>query len=137
MPSRRSKPLFASAITGALLAAGAAAAWQYQQGQDHLRQRAEAISGGSATRGKQLFVSYGCGGCHQLNGIPQAHGQVGPPLQGLGSRAFIAGKLENRPDNLRLWIQHPQVVSPGTAMPDLGITPSQTRDLAAFLYTKS
>jgi cytochrome c1 len=67
--------------------------------------------------------------------VPQAQGKVGPPLANVGSRGIIGGRLENKPDNLRRWIEHPQAVSPGTTMPDLGVTPADARDISAFLYT--
>jgi len=102
-----------------------------------LRQKAEALTGGSALRGRQAFGAYGCGGCHAVKGVPQAAGMVGPPLDGIGTRAFLAGRLENRPDNMIRWIRDPQAVSPGTAMPDVGVPEDRARDIAAFLYTRS
>jgi cytochrome c2 len=38
---------------------------------------------------------------------------------------------------MMVWIQHPQRVSPGTAMPELGVTAADSRDMAAFLYTRT
>ncbi|HEX5181729.1 MAG TPA: c-type cytochrome [Allosphingosinicella sp.] len=95
------------------------------------------MTGGNVARGKLAFARYGCGGCHRLSGIARAHGGVGPPLDGVGARAIVAGKLENRPGNLERWIENPQKVTPGTAMPNLGVTPADARDLAAFLYTRT
>jgi cytochrome c len=60
---------------------------------------------------------------------------VGPPLTMFAQRAYIAGQLPNEPDNLIRWIQDPQTVEPGTAMPDLGVDTSTARDMAAYLYT--
>jgi hypothetical protein len=31
---------------------------------------------------------------------------------------------------------HPTVISPATAMPDLGVSRAEARDIAAFLYGK-
>ena len=50
-------------------------------------------------------------------------------------RTMIAGELPNSPDNLVRWIKDPELVEPGTAMPDLGLTDSEARDVAAYLYT--
>ena len=124
-------------IVAAAFAIGATAAGiklddRYEQ--RDTTKRAEAITGGSATRGHDLFVEKGCGGCHALTGVPQAHGLVGPPLDGVGERATIAGMLANNPDNLERWIAHPQSVVPGNAMPDLPMTVQDSQDLAAFLY---
>jgi cytochrome c1 len=33
------------------------------------------------------------------------------------------------------WIETPQAIEPGTAMPNLGVTEQRARDMAAYLYT--
>jgi cytochrome c1 len=33
------------------------------------------------------------------------------------------------------WIQHPREIERGTAMPEMGVTESDARDIAAYLYT--
>jgi cytochrome c2 len=43
--------------------------------------------------------------------------------------------LRNTPSNLTRWLRDPQGVVPGNAMPDMGITEDQARDMAAYLYT--
>lgn len=93
------------------------------------------VPGGDATRGEQRLVAYGCGSCHVIPGVPAASGRVGPPLTDFADRKFVAGRLRNEPAGLIAWIQHPQQVSPGTAMPDLGVTDADARDMAAYLYT--
>jgi cytochrome c1 len=65
--------------------------------------------------------------------VPGADAEVGPPLTGFGRRGYIAGELPNNPENLQRWIRSPQSVEPGTVMPDLGVTESDARDIAAFL----
>lgn len=90
---------------------------------------------GNPQRGKQLIVSYGCGSCHTIPGIYTARGVVGPPLYFFSRRTMIAGELPNSPDNLVRWIRDPKAVEPGTAMPDLGLSDEQARDIAAYLYT--
>jgi cytochrome c len=60
---------------------------------------------------------------------------VGPPLTTFARRAYIAGQLPNQPENLIRWIQDPQAVEPGTAMPNLRVSPVVARDMAAYLYT--
>ena len=50
-------------------------------------------------------------------------------------RAYIAGQLPNQPENLIRWLVDPQAIEPGTAMPDLDVTPELARDIAAYLYT--
>jgi cytochrome c1 len=60
---------------------------------------------------------------------------VGPNLQGIASRAYIAGVLPNTPDNMVRWIQNPQAVDEKTAMPNVGVSSRDARDIAAYLYT--
>jgi cytochrome c1 len=69
--------------------------------------------------------------------VAQANGLVGPPLTGIAERSIIAGKLANNPANLQQWISTPQSILPGNAMPDIPMTPAETRDIAAFLYTRT
>ena len=60
---------------------------------------------------------------------------VGPPLVGWARRTMVAGYLPNTPDQLVRWITAPQSVAPGNAMPNLGVTDRDARDIAAYLYT--
>ena len=92
--------------------------------------------GGDPIRGKLLLGRYSCGACHQMPGVEEADGLVGPPLATFSRRTMIAGLLPNTPSNLVLWLRHPQAVTPGNAMPDLGLTDAQARDIAAYLYAK-
>ena len=89
----------------------------------------------SASRGKQRIQAYGCGSCHQIPGIDGATGMVGPSLEGFAKRTFIAGQLPNTNDSLVRWIMVPQSVSPGNAMPNLGVSERDARDIAAYLAT--
>ncbi|HEX9014313.1 MAG TPA: c-type cytochrome [Anaerolineaceae bacterium] len=94
------------------------------------------VSGGDPGRGRQMIMSFGCGSCHTIAGIPGANGKVGPVLDSnLTQRSFIAGKLPNNPDNLMQWIMDPQGVTPGTDMPNMGVPLQSARDIAAYLYS--
>lgn len=92
-------------------------------------------TGGDAAHGKQLVQQYGCTSCHDIPSVPGPRGMVGPPLTHIASRQFIGGKLPNTPENLMQWLQNPQAVDPQNAMPNLGLTSDQSRDITAFLYT--
>lgn len=92
-------------------------------------------SGGNARTGRETIRKYGCYACHTIDGVPGAHGLVGPPLDGIGNREFIAGELPNTPANLMRWIQHPRQVEPHTVMPEMGVTEQDSRDIVAYLYT--
>jgi cytochrome c1 len=90
---------------------------------------------GDPDRGAELIVEYGCASCHVVPGVEQANGLVGPPLTSFGQRMYIAGQLPNNAENLQRWIMDPPGVEPGTAMPDLGVTAVDARDIAAYLMT--
>lgn len=93
------------------------------------------VDGGDAARGRTLIVAFGCAHCHTVPGVRQATGNVGPPLTRFADRTFVAGMLRNEPDNLLRWLRQPQSVVPGNAMPDMGLSDQQARDIAAYLYT--
>ncbi len=93
------------------------------------------MTGGTPARGKAVIRRYGCAACHSIPGIAGANGQVGPPLDGIASRTHLAGQRPNTPDNLIRWIRDPQSIQPGTAMPELGVTEQDGKDIAAYLYT--
>jgi|SRR5690606_29713722 len=94
------------------------------------------VVGGDPARAPELFREYGCGSCHVVPGVRGARGLVGPPLTDFKHRGYIAGALPNTPENLVRWIQVPQAIEPGTAMPNTGVTPADARHLAAYLYTR-
>ena len=62
-------------------------------------------------------------------------GAIGPPLDRLASRTFIAGKVQNTPQNMITWLQNPQAFDPANAMPNLGVKPEDARDITAYLFT--
>ncbi|MEA2839144.1 MAG: cytochrome c [Methylobacteriaceae bacterium] len=84
-------------------------------------------------RGADLIIANGCGTCHAIPGIAGARGNVGPPLDHIGTRVFIAGMLRNTPDNMVRWLQNPQAVIPGNAMPNMNLNDAQARDITAYL----
>lgn len=90
---------------------------------------------GDPDHGRQLIQAYGCGSCHTIPGIYTARGLVGPPLIYFSRRTMIAGELPNSPENLVRWIRNPKAVEAGTAMPALGLSDYDARDVAAYLYT--
>ena len=98
-------------------------------------QERRVVAGGTADLGPAAMVKYGCGSCHVIPGVPHADGAVGPPLTRFGERTYIAGEVGNTPENLVHWIEVPQSIEPGTAMPNLGVTEGDARNIAAYLYT--
>jgi cytochrome c len=91
---------------------------------------------GTIESGRQLIAAYGCGSCHTIPGVPGADSMAGPPLMHFYQRMYIAGRLPNTPENLIAWIQHPQTIEPGTAMPNLGVSEAEAHDIAAYLFSE-
>jgi mono/diheme cytochrome c family protein len=84
-------------------------------------------------RGKHALEQYACTTCHEIPGVTGATVPVGPSLRKLARRSYIAGVLPNTGENLVRWLREPQSVKPGTAMPDLGVSERDARDMASFL----
>ncbi len=97
---------------------------------------AEALTGGDPALAPPVFRRYGCTGCHTIPGVAGADGRVGGSLSGLRDRVYIAGVANNSAENLVIWIVAPQTFSPHSAMPATGITPTEARHLAAYLYSR-
>ena len=77
---------------------------------------------GVAARGRQVFSSAACVGCHSIAGNPAAMGVAGPNLTHVGSRSTIAaGRFPNRAAYLALWIKNARKMKPDVLMPTLGM----------------
>jgi cytochrome c len=96
---------------------------------------APAPGAGEVQRGWQLIQDYGCHSCHTVPGVPGANSLVGPPLTDWADRHYIVGMIPNTPENVSTFIQYPQSFRPGTAMPNMGVTPEDARAISAYLYT--
>ena len=68
-------------------------------------------------------------------GIPGARGNVGPPLDDYRERVYVAGRVSERagPRSSRGSVMLRRSI-PQTAMPDLGVSEAEARDIAAYLY---
>lgn len=96
---------------------------------------AAALTGGDPRRGRDCIRRYGCIACHDIPGFAGTRSHVGPPLEAYSLRMYVAGAVENKPDNLVRFLRNPRAVLPPGAMPDLGVTDPDARDIAAYLYT--
>ncbi len=90
-------------------------------------------TGSDAGRGQRLLMQYQCGSCHAIPGVSAARGVQGPSLEAFGKRSYIAGRIPNRADALARWISAPQSLVPDTAMPSMGVSAADARDMAAYL----
>lgn len=87
----------------------------------------------AALRGKEVFFSLPCAGCHAIRGT-EAAGVLGPDLTHMAGRLTLgAGTLDNTPENLRAWLRDPQAAKPGNLMPTPPLDESQLEDLAVYL----
>jgi cytochrome c len=104
-------------------------------GSNQRQHTAEVTTRGNFNRGASMIAYYGCGSCHIIPGISGASGLVGPPLSGIANRVYIAGVLQNTPENMMRWIENPRAVDEKTVMPNLGVTHKDAADIAGYLYT--
>lgn len=95
----------------------------------------EEIDIGDPERGQELISEFGCGSCHTIAGVDGAHGRAAPPLVDWTDRGFVAGSAANEPENVAQFIQDPESVSPGSAMPNLDVSEEEARHIAAYLFT--
>ena len=92
---------------------------------------------GDPVNGRRLIQEKGCGGCHTLSGVPGATGVAGPNLTNIALRPTLAGEsIPNSPEMLQRWLMNPAAIKPGTAMPNLGLSDQDARDLVAFLESQ-
>jgi len=98
-------------------------------------QVARDLTGGEPTRGPRAIRKYGCDTCHTIPGVLTADASVGPPLTQVARRVYLAGRIENTPENMLQWIRHPHSVDDRTAMPEMGVSMQDGRDIVAYLYT--
>jgi cytochrome c2 len=98
---------------------------------------AASCGGGSEahrTAHAKTLIANHCAACHQVPGVAGAQGRVGPSLDHIRGQQIIAGYFANSPDTLTRWIEHPQAMLPGNAMPDMGLSHEQAMTIADYLY---
>jgi cytochrome c oxidase subunit 2 len=98
-------------------------------------QRQPANQDGKEAAGRHVFESTACLNCHAIDGT-NGTGRFGPDLTHLMSRRTIAaGAAENTPENLRLWIQNPDAIKPGSLMPAMKLSDPELDALVRYLET--
>ena len=93
----------------------------------------QARGGANALQGQRLLAQYQCGSCHVIPDVAAARGRQGPSLKAFGKRSYIAGHVPNTPEALALWIVAPTAVVADTPMLGMGVSPTEARDMAAYL----
>jgi cytochrome c oxidase subunit 2 len=98
-------------------------------------QKAAPANDPAVEEGKRQFIANSCGTCHQIGGT-SAKGVFGPDLTHFSSRQTLgSGVAENNEENLRSWLQDPQVLKPGCLMPNMKLEDKQVQSILAYLRT--
>jgi cytochrome c oxidase subunit II len=98
-------------------------------------QQRPAVEDVGAIAGRRAFERNACMNCHAVGGRP-ANGRFGPDLTHLMSRATIAaGAAENTRQNLRLWIQNPGAIKPGSLMPAMKLSDADLDAVVSYMET--
>jgi cytochrome c oxidase subunit 2 len=98
-------------------------------------QQQAAVHDARVSAGKRVFETTACINCHAVSGTA-ANGRFGPDLAHLMSRSTLAsGAAENTPANLRLWIQNPDAIKPGSLMPAMKLSDADLDAVTAYLET--
>jgi cytochrome c oxidase subunit II len=86
-------------------------------------------------RGRQVFVSHACAGCHTIRGTSAA-GKIGPDLTHFASRTTLGAlTVPNNATELAQWIRNPQTIKPGVKMPSLPLTGRDVQGLVDYLQS--
>jgi cytochrome c oxidase subunit 2 len=100
-----------------------------------VNQQQPGVQDPAVAEGRQVFESQACISCHVVRGTA-ANGKFGPDLTHFGSRDTLAsGAADNTPANLKLWIQDPDYVKPGSLMPAMQLSSDQMDKIVAYLET--
>jgi len=98
-------------------------------------QQQPAVQDAGVSSGGRVFESTACINCHAIRGTV-ADGRFGPDLTHLMSRRTIAsGAAENTKANLRLWVQTPDAIKPGSLMPAMQLSNADLEALVDYLET--
>jgi len=98
-------------------------------------QQHPAIRDEQVREGRRVFETTACINCHAISGTA-ANGRFGPDLTHLMSRITIAsGAAENTPEKLRLWIQNPDAIKPGSLMPAMKLTDGDLDAVVSYMQT--
>ena len=100
-----------------------------------IESQVERVAGGDARRGRTALERHDCGVCHVIPGVRGAPGVVGPSLKDFAHRPNLAGKFARGEENIIRWIIDPPAMAPHTAMPAVGVSEAEARDMAAYLLT--
>jgi cytochrome c oxidase subunit II len=96
-------------------------------------QQQPAVQDEEAAAGRRVFETTACINCHAIDGTA-ATGRFGPDLTHLMSRRTLAsGAAENTRDNLRLWLETPDAIKPGSLMPAMKVSDADLDALVRYM----
>jgi cytochrome c2 len=98
-------------------------------------ERGARLTGGNPESGRKKLVQHSCGTCHIISGVPNANGTTGPSLEYWSRRSKFLDNRPNTPENLEQWLEHSSRFKPGTGMPDMDVSPEDSRDMSAYLFS--
>jgi cytochrome c oxidase subunit 2 len=101
-------------------------------------QQKRSVDDPKVNEGKLVFESLACVNCHNIAGLGQASAgaKFGPDLTHLMSRMTLgSGVIKNTPENLRAWVNDPQIAKPGCLMPSMKLTEGELDKVIDYLET--
>ena len=93
------------------------------------------LTGGDPELGRKKLGQHSCVSCHIIPGVPNADGTSAPSLEHWSWRRTFLDTYPNTPANLERWLENPSHLKSGTSMPDLNVSPQDSRDIAAYLFS--
>lgn len=96
-------------------------------------QQQPAVEDAGVAAGRRVFETTACINCHTVRGTV-ANGRFGPDLTHLMSRATLAsGAAPNDAANLRLWIEEPDRIKPGSLMPAMKLGEADLEAMVRYM----
>ena|SRR5450755_2245881 len=98
-------------------------------------ERGAKLTRGNPEVGRKKLGHYSCVSCHVIPGVPKGEGKSGPSLDHWNGRRTFLNTYPNTPENLEKWLDKPSHRKPGTNMPDIIVSPQDSRDMTAYLFS--
>jgi cytochrome c len=99
-------------------------------------ERGAKLTGGNPEAGRKKLAQRSCVSCHVIPGVPHGEGKSGPSLAHWSGRStFLNGAYQNTPAEVEKWLDRPSHRKRGTNMPDIDLSPQESRDMAAYLFS--
>jgi len=98
--------------------------------------RGARLTGGDPQSGRKKLAQRSCVSCHTIPGVVHGEGKSGPSLEHWHRRStFLDGLYQNTPENVEKWLDKPSHRKLGTHMPDIDLSPQESRDMTAYLFS--